>query len=74
MSTAKWQNIAGSKKFLFPAPKMLLISTEGAHDPKELCKYGYDCQAKGENESRGSHLSPNPRTNKQANKHYSAYG
>ena len=29
-----------------PAPKMLRISTEGAHDPGELCKYGYDRQAK----------------------------
>jgi hypothetical protein len=23
-------------------------SMEGAHDPGELCKYGYNCQAKGE--------------------------
>ena len=28
------------------------------------CKYGYDRQAKGESESPGSHLNPNPRTNK----------
>ena len=29
------------------------------------CKYGYDRLAKGESESRGSHLNPNnPRTNK----------
>ena len=45
--------------------KCFYISTEGAHDPGELCKYGYDCQVKGESESRGSHLNPNPRTNKQ---------
>ena len=32
------------------------ISTGGAHDPRELCKYGYDCQSKGESESRGSHI------------------
>ena len=25
-----------------------IISTEGAHNPGELCKYGYDHQAKGE--------------------------
>ena len=44
--------------------KCLYKSTEGAHDPGELCKYSYDHQAKGESESRGSHLNPNPRTNK----------
>ena len=41
------------------------ISTERAHDPRELCKYSYDCQAKGESGSHGSHLNPNARTNKQ---------
>ena len=37
------------------------------NDPGELCKYGYDRQAKRESESHGSHLNPNPRTNKQLN-------
>ena len=49
--------------------KCFYISTEGANDTGELCKYGYDRQAKGESESRGSHLNPNPRTNKQTPKH-----
>ena len=31
-----------------PATKMFIISTEGAHHPGELWKYGYDRQAKGE--------------------------
>ena len=44
--------------------KCFYISTDGAHDPMEPCKYGYNCQAKKESESRGSHLNPNPRTNK----------
>ena len=30
----------------------------------ELCKYNYNCQAKGESKSQGSHLYPNPRTNR----------
>ena len=43
---------------LLPAPDFQTfqrpcISTEGAHDPGELCKYDHDCQA-----------NPNPRTNK----------
>ena len=49
---------------MVPAPKMLLYK----HNPKELCKNSYDRQAKGESESRGSHLNPNPRANKQTNK------
>ena len=48
--------------------KCFYISTEGAHDPGELCRYGYNRQAKGESESRGSHLNPNPRTNKATRK------
>ena len=48
--------------------KCFYVSTEGAHDPGELCKYGYNYQAKGESEPRGSHLNPNPRTNKQTNR------
>ena len=33
--------------------------------PEEVRKYGYDHQAKGESVPQGSHLNPNPRTNKQ---------
>ena len=40
------------------------VSKEGAHDPEELSKYGFECQAKVESESRGSHLNLNRRTNK----------
>ena len=47
-----------------PAPKMPNNSTEEAHDPRELCKYYYDRQAKGREWGPG----PNPRTNKQTNK------
>ena len=37
--------------------KCFYISTEGAHDPGELCKYGYDRQAKGREWTPwGSHL------------------
>ena len=36
--------------------KCFYISTEEAHDPRELCKYDYDRQAKGESEPHGSHL------------------
>ena len=43
------------------------VSKEGAHDPEELSKYGFECQAKVESESRGSHLNPNPGTNKNQN-------
>ena len=48
-----------------PLLKCFYISTEEAHNLKELRKYGYDCQAKGESEPQDSHLNPNPRTNKQ---------
>ena len=48
-----------------PAPKMLLYKYRGSAQPGELCKYDYNRQAKGESEYHGSHLNPNPRTNKQ---------
>ena len=41
--------------------KCFYISTEEAHDPGELCRYGYDCQA------LWFTSDPNPRTNKQTN-------
>ena len=46
-----------------PALKMLRLSTEGAHNPKELCKYNYYRQAKGRERDPGLTSSPNPRTN-----------
>ena len=45
------------------APKMLRISTEGAHNPEELGKYNYYRQAKGRERDPGLTSSPNPRTN-----------
>ena len=49
---------------------MILVPAQpdGAQDPRELCKYGYDRQVKGESEFRGSHLNPSPRINKQRKK------
>ena len=46
--------------------KCFYLGTEEAHNPGELCKYGYHCQAKGESESRGWHLIL---TLEQTNKH-----
>ena len=45
--------------------KCFYISTEGAHDPGELYKYGYIRSSGKERESEphGSHINPNPRTN-----------
>ena len=48
-----------------PAPDMLRISTEGAHNLEELCKYDYYRQAKGRESSPDPTSSSNPRTNKQ---------
>ena len=44
---------------------MLVNSTEGARDLKELSKYGYDCEAKEQEWASRPTLTPNPRTNKQ---------
>ena len=46
--------------------KILFNSTEGADDLRELCKCGYDHQAKEREWVPWLTSSPNPRTNKQA--------
>ena len=53
-------------KFVFRSwlLKCFLISTKGADDPKELCKYSNDHQAKAEWTPRFA-SNPNPRSNKQ---------
>ena len=50
-------------KALLKAPKMLFNSTEGARDFGDHCKY--DSKNRKRVQPRGSHLKPNPRTNKQ---------
>ena len=47
---------------------MLVSSTEGARDLKEVCKFGYDGQAKGREWASRPTSTPNPRTNEQTNK------
>ena len=54
-------------KYVCKVPKCFLISTEGAQDLEELCKYGYDHKAKGREWDSHPTSSPNPRTNKQFN-------
>ena len=50
------------------APKILLNSTEGAHDFGDHCKYDSELSGNRKRvQSRGSNLNPNPRTNKQTN-------
>ena len=44
---------------------MLIKSTEGARDLRELCKYGYDHQAKRQQCVSWPSSTSNPRTNKQ---------
>ena len=58
-------NVEWSRRIPVPAPKVLLHKQRGSSRPQELSKYGYECQAKLEGQSRGSNLNLNPRTNKQ---------
>ena len=43
---------------------MLFNSTKGALDLRELCEYGYDHQAKGQEWASRPTSTPNPRRNK----------
>ena len=40
----------------FQLLKCFYISTDWAHDSREICQYSYSRQAKGESEPHGSHL------------------
>ena len=55
-------------KALLKAPKMLFNSTEGARDFGDHCKY--DSKNRKRAQPHGSHLNPNPRTNKQTNRSF----